>query len=68
VAIIPGALAVIFGILGIKSSKKGMAIAGIICGAIAILLGIFITVFALDALQDPTKYGLPADYFESFGY
>jgi hypothetical protein len=67
VATIPGILAIIFGILGVKSSKKGMAIAGIICGALAIILGILMLVFALDMIKNPTEYGLPRDYFDSFG-
>lgn len=33
--IVAGALAVIFGILGLKSQKRGMAIAGIVLGSIA---------------------------------
>jgi hypothetical protein len=67
VAIIPGALAVIFGILGLKSDKKGVAIAGIICGVLALLLGIVMTTVGLMVIADPTQYGLPADYFSQFG-
>ena len=37
-----GILAVIFGILGIKSSKKGMSIAGLITGAIGLVISIII--------------------------
>ena len=39
-------LAVIFGIIGIKSSKKGLAIAGIILGAIGIVSSIVIFIFS----------------------
>jgi hypothetical protein len=65
-SVIPGILGVIFGILGIKSSKKGMAIAGIICGAIAIVAGIAMTFLSFAILADPTNYGLPADIFDSY--
>jgi hypothetical protein len=64
VAFLPGLLAVIFGILGLKSSRKGMAIAGIICGVVGIVFGAVMLTVALDVLQDPTRYGLPSDYFE----
>lgn len=37
-------LAVIFGILGVKSLNKGMAIAGIVTGAIGLLISIFIII------------------------
>lgn len=56
-----GILAVIFGILGIKTINKGMAIAGLITGAIGlvistlIIVGLFIFGFAMgisDALDD----------------
>ncbi|MDR3037367.1 MAG: DUF2510 domain-containing protein [Coriobacteriales bacterium] len=66
VALIPGALAVIFGALGLKSDKKGIAIAGIICGVLALLLGIFMTTVGLMIIANPTQYGLPADYFSQF--
>jgi hypothetical protein len=65
-AIVPGILGVIFGILGIKSSKRGMAIAGIVIGALAIIAGVAMTMLSLDIINDPTKYGLPADYLDQF--
>jgi hypothetical protein len=68
-SILPGGLAVIFGILSLKSSRKGMAIAGIICGAIAIVLGIiFIYIMVSiypDVLAHPERYGLTRDYIDS---
>lgn len=39
-----GILAIIFGILGVKSTNKGMAIAGIVTGAIGLVISIFIIV------------------------
>jgi hypothetical protein len=68
VATIPGILAIIFGALGTKSSKKGMAIAGIICGAVAIILGIFMLIFLVSIIEDPTSFGLPADTFEGIEF
>lgn len=44
IAIPCGILAIIFGILGVKSTNKGMAIAGIITGAIGLLIFIFIII------------------------
>jgi hypothetical protein len=43
-----------------------MAIIGIICGILAILAGIAMTMVGLDIINDPTKYGLPADYLDQF--
>ncbi|MDR1082758.1 MAG: DUF2510 domain-containing protein [Coriobacteriales bacterium] len=64
-----GVLAIIFGIRGLKSSRRGMAIAGIVCGVVAVLLMLFSLVVYLviypDILQNPTEYGLPADFSES---
>ena len=56
-------LALIFGILSVKSSKRGMAIAGITTGAIGFILTVLLYVFifvvvgvgtytGLDSLQD----------------
>jgi hypothetical protein len=72
VSVLPGLLAVIFGALGIKSSRRGMAIAGLIIGALGIIAGIALTIFALsylqELMQDPTRYGLPADVFENYDF
>lgn len=38
-------LAVIFGILGIKSKGKGMAIAGLVTGSIGLVVSVFIIIF-----------------------
>lgn len=40
-----GILAIIFGILGIKSKTKGMAIAGLITGSIGLVISILIIIF-----------------------
>ena len=37
IGVVPGLLGIIFGILGLKSKNKGMAVAGIVCGAVAVL-------------------------------
>ena len=38
-------LAIVFGIIGIKSKEKGMAVAGLITGAIGLLISISIIIF-----------------------
>ena len=60
-----GILAVVFGCLGLKSSKKGLAIAGIILGAVGIIASIAFTFVVVDMIADPTKYGYPSDYFDN---
>ncbi|MDR1015015.1 MAG: DUF2510 domain-containing protein [Coriobacteriales bacterium] len=75
-AFFPGILAVIFGILGMKSSRRGMAIAGLIMGIVGIIGGIAMTVLVFvtmpDVLQDimrnPTEYGLPSDAFSGYDF
>lgn len=60
-----GLLALIFGIIGVKSETKGMAIAGIIMGVISLIIGaiLFIMIFAigmsssiLDEIYDNYNY------------
>jgi hypothetical protein len=67
-----GVPAIIFGILGIKSSKRGFAVAGVICGVAGLLLTIFmIALFAMswsDIVANPTDYGLSEDYFEIYTF
>ena len=50
-------LALIFGILGVKKAKKGMAIAGIVTGgiALAIWLFLFIGAFSYGFIQGFTE-------------
>ena len=49
-------LAVIFGAIGLKSSKQGMAIAGLVFGCIGILLAIMNTVLGFAILTDAWYY------------
>ena len=39
-----GILAIVFGTIGLRSSKRGMSISGIVTGIIGIIISIFITV------------------------
>jgi hypothetical protein len=68
-AVIPGILAVVFGILSLKSSRKGMAIAGIICGTIGTLLGVLMIALMFfwvpEIVANPERYGLTKDYIDS---
>ena len=73
IGFIPGILGLVFGILGLKSSKRGMAIAGIICGATAIALVLFLIVLVVTRTVTNTPYGpfdfnSPTDIFESKAY
>lgn len=47
---IMGILALVFGFVSLRSSKKGMAIAGIILGAVAIVIGLFVLLGAFAIL------------------
>ncbi|MDR1421963.1 MAG: DUF4190 domain-containing protein, partial [Coriobacteriales bacterium] len=62
--VLPTTLAIIFGGLGLKSSGRGMAIAGIILGVVGFILIGIVVLFVFDVIADPTKYGLPANYFD----
>ena len=75
VGVIPGLLGIIFGILGLKSKYKGMAVAGIICGAIALLLVFFVLLFLMygitmlgDFPDFPFSPESIPNYFESQPY
>ncbi len=68
-----GILAIIFGILGIKSINKGMAIAGLITGSIGlvistlIIIALFMFGFAVgisDILDDDTGSGYYRSYYD----
>jgi len=50
--VITGAIAIVFGVLGMKSRKKGMAIAGLVLGIIGAASGILIQIFCQDYLND----------------
>lgn len=66
-------LAIIFGIIGIKSTKKGMAIAGLITGAIGVIISfvVFMSLVmfgvisgvgdVLDSIEDDYSYD---DYYD----
>ena len=43
-------------------ARKGMAIAGIILGAVGLIVA---TIILVTALVDPTLYGLPSDYWSN---
>ncbi|MCI8500864.1 MAG: DUF4190 domain-containing protein [Oscillospiraceae bacterium] len=66
---IMGILSLIFGIVSIRSSKKGMAIAGIILGAFTILFAIFILVGLFAAVGYDGNIELFFDelFYEMFG-
>jgi hypothetical protein len=65
-ACLPALLGIIFSALGLKSSRRGLAIAGIIIGAVAVLLGIGMTILAVEVLQHPEYYGFDSDYFDLY--
>ncbi len=45
--------AIVFGILGLKSSKKSMAIVGIVLGGVALVLTIVVIIFSLQMANTP---------------
>lgn len=64
-------LAIIFGVLGIKSTGKGMAIAGLVTGSIGLIVSIAIIVFIVifgmavgisDVLNDEYNYNTYRNY------
>lgn len=65
-----GILAVIFGILGIKSSKKGMSIAGLITGAIGLVISIiiFFTLVVIGMVVGITEGIDSTDYNDRYYY
>ena len=65
-----GILAVIFGILGIKSSKKGMSIAGLITGAIGLVISIiiFFTLVVIGMVVGITEGIDNTDYNDRYYY
>lgn len=48
-----GILAIIFGVLSLKSQKKGMAVAGIITGGAGLLLSIVIIIVSVNVMSNP---------------
>jgi hypothetical protein len=59
-----GLLGVIYGIQGLKSQRRGMALAGIITGSVGLLLTCGLLMMAFYALKDPSfMYDMPSDGF-----
>lgn len=64
-----GILAIIFGVLGIKSMNKGMAVAGLVTGAIGLLVSMIVVIslfmfgFAMGVTDE-----LDTDYKSSYSY
>jgi len=58
-----GILTIVFSALGMRSTKKGFAIAGLILGILAFIAFIIIIIIALMIAADPLSFGLPSDYF-----
>lgn len=71
-----GILAIIFGALGVKTIDKGMAIAGIVTGAIglfisfciAMTLFIFVFVIGITESLDDMGYEYHRSYFDDYDY
>jgi len=60
VGVLPGLLGIIFGILGLKSRRRSMAVAGIACGSVTMLLFVIYMMFI--AISAGLLYGI-----DSFG-
>ena len=54
VGVIPGILGLVFGILGLKSNRRGMAVSGIACGTVGILLFLVLVMMTIAAIQGST--------------
>jgi len=52
-AIVCAVLAIIFGALGLKSERRGMAIAGLVMGVIAIAGGVLMLIFSVALFSLP---------------
>ena len=46
-------MAVVFGIIGLKSTRRGMSLAGLICGAVGIVFGIVMVIGMVALFRDP---------------
>lgn len=51
--LIMGIAAVVFGIIGLKSTRRGMSLAGLICGAVGIVFGIVMVIGMVALFRDP---------------
>ena len=61
-------LAIVLSALGIQSSRKKMAIVGVILGVIGIIAAVVFFFILIDMMADPVKYGLPSNFFQSYGF
>ena len=61
-----GIVGVVLSAIGIKSSRKKMAITGLVLSIIGIVVSIIFLFLLFDMMSDPTKYGLPSNYFDTF--
>lgn len=62
-AMITGVLAVIFGIIGIKSSQKAMSIIGLVFGAVGLLLFLLIVSFYIYMIVNLFEE-IPGDWYD----
>lgn len=56
----------IFGILGMKSQQRGMSVAGIVTGAIGLLLGLFILIFYVAISNSPSYNHWYNEFYDDF--
>ncbi|MEA4911117.1 MAG: zinc-ribbon domain-containing protein [Oscillospiraceae bacterium] len=49
-----GICAIVFGILGVKSNKRSMAIVGIVCGAVGVFVSLIMLAAVIYVMKDPT--------------
>lgn len=65
-----GILAIIFGILSLKSTRRGMSIAGLITGSIGVVVSIILTILVVIGLIAGTSTGLKAleEELEDYNY
>lgn len=64
ISIICGIIGLVLGCMSMKSSGKGMAIAGLICSAFGIIISIIIGIVALVAIAEYGEY----NYYYGFDY
>jgi lysylphosphatidylglycerol synthetase-like protein (DUF2156 family) len=66
-----GILAVVFGIIAlVKKAKKGMAITGLVLGAVGLLVAMIISFFGLALLGAASEYnsGSSSSYYDLYNY
>lgn len=52
IVLLPG---IIFSIIGLKSTKKGLAIAGLVCGCIGLLINTYFAIFMIAEMSNPNS-------------